>query len=234
MVSFRAHETHTSGGNLTRELLCGHVCFFGNCLCTSGYVLRSKQLLRRFPALCVTAGSYVVAALCMLVTCVLLNSNAYIVAFLCPDCTSAWAVPQRSMVTFAVLGPVPVVRRLRADDLGEQGRVGFIGQWVFSVATGRDRGRACCGRRRAGVGAGLHASQEGRVVFGVSWRRRSRCRRRVRGVYLVGGPASRRRHGAVAGRAPSTRRPYYRRRSQAPRPRRGAAERRAALVLIFV
>jgi drug/metabolite transporter (DMT)-like permease len=93
MVSFRAHETHTSGGNLTREL-CGHVCFFGNCLCTSVYVLRSKQLLRRFPALCVTAGSYVVAALCMLVTCVLLNSSEYIVAFLCPDCTSAWAVPR--------------------------------------------------------------------------------------------------------------------------------------------
>jgi len=93
MVSFRAHETHVEGGNLTREL-CGHVCFFGNCLCTSGYVLRSKQLLRRFPALCVTAGSYVVAAFCMLITAVLLNSNEYIVAFLCPDCESAWGVPR--------------------------------------------------------------------------------------------------------------------------------------------
>ena len=90
------------------------------------------------------------------------------------------------MVTFAVLGPVPVVRRLRAHDLGEQGRLRFISVRLFCVATGHGRSTSC-GRRRAGVGAGLHAAPKGRVVFGLSGCGLSRCRRRVRWIVLSGG-----------------------------------------------
>ena len=52
------------------------------------------------------------------------------------------------MAPFAVLGPVPVVRRLRVDDLGEPRRVRVARERLLGAPTcycGRARG----GRRRA-------------------------------------------------------------------------------------
>lgn len=94
----------SSGGSnnaLVNELV-GNCFFFLNCLATSLYVIRCKPLLRRFPALAVTAYSYMLASLMMGCTAVALNSARPALDFLCPDCGGrGWRVPAAALPALA-------------------------------------------------------------------------------------------------------------------------------------
>ena len=47
------------------QLLLGNVCLLLNTLAMAVYYLCVKQLVQKYPALCVAAWAYIVAALCM-------------------------------------------------------------------------------------------------------------------------------------------------------------------------
>ena len=73
--------------------ICGNVCFFCNCFCTSLYVILSKPALRVYPALFVTAWSYNIASAIMAVTTLLAAQSPKIMNLVCPDCLSNWEIP---------------------------------------------------------------------------------------------------------------------------------------------
>lgn len=101
MVYLSASSVGVGSSALVDEIA-GNCFFFVNCLATSLYVIRSKPLLRRFPALAVTAWSYMVAALFMAVTAVALNSSRAALDFLCKDCGGdAWRVPEAALLALA-------------------------------------------------------------------------------------------------------------------------------------
>lgn len=79
----------------------GNFFFFGNCICASCYVVRSKPLLRRFPPVAVTAWSYCAAAILMLFTTLSLSPWPTVVSALCPDCRGAWRVPRKAAPALA-------------------------------------------------------------------------------------------------------------------------------------
>ena len=94
-------SSDSSSKSLVNELV-GNVFFFFNCLATSLYVIKSKPLLRRFPALAVTAWSYMIASLLMLATAVTLNNLRPCLDFLCPDCEGqGWRVPVAALPALA-------------------------------------------------------------------------------------------------------------------------------------
>ena len=72
--------------NAVRYLM-GNALFFGNCLCTSLYVILSKRMLALYPALLVTAWSYNFASLCMLGVTMTAAALPGSQAFFCPECS---------------------------------------------------------------------------------------------------------------------------------------------------
>ena len=68
--------------------LLGNVLFFGNCLCTSLYVILSKRMLAVYPALLVTAWSYNFASLYMLLATLLSAAWPASQQLFCPECTA--------------------------------------------------------------------------------------------------------------------------------------------------
>ena len=86
-------EDDSSGGHSNMTFLAGNVLFFLNCLATSLYVILSKQALRIYSSLTVTAWSYNIAAVIMAATALLTSTSTTLMDFLCPDCTSTWGVP---------------------------------------------------------------------------------------------------------------------------------------------
>lgn len=73
--------------------LVGHVLFFFNCLCTSLYVLLSKKVLKIYPPIQVTAWSYNIAAVFMVILAYLSSLSDAVMTFLCPDCQGTWIIP---------------------------------------------------------------------------------------------------------------------------------------------
>lgn len=71
----------------------GNLLFFVNCLGTSLYVILSKKVLRLYASVTVTAWSYTIAALFMVVTALLASTSTSVMTFLCPDCKSTWKIP---------------------------------------------------------------------------------------------------------------------------------------------
>ena len=100
---------------------------------TSLYVIRSKPLLRRFPALAVTAWSYMVAALFMAVTAVALNSSRKALDFLCADCGgAAHRAFARLLLDYHGAGPSNTKKLLRNTDLQQRKR--FVATAVAWIA----------------------------------------------------------------------------------------------------
>lgn len=73
--------------------LVGHVLFFFNCLCTSLYVLLSKKVLKVYRPIQVTAWSYNIAAIFMVILAYLSSLSDAAMTFLCPDCQGTWIIP---------------------------------------------------------------------------------------------------------------------------------------------
>lgn len=95
-----ALSAEAAPNGLAREIA-GNVFFFVNCLATALYVILSKDMLRVYPPLCVTAWSYLTAACFMVLTTVTVNNASEAVNFLCPDCHGAWHVPVETLWALA-------------------------------------------------------------------------------------------------------------------------------------
>eukprot|EP00565_Helicotheca_tamesis_P003597 CAMPEP_0185736886 /NCGR_PEP_ID=MMETSP1171-20130828/29061_1 /TAXON_ID=374046 /ORGANISM="Helicotheca tamensis, Strain CCMP826" /LENGTH=281 /DNA_ID=CAMNT_0028407639 /DNA_START=438 /DNA_END=1283 /DNA_ORIENTATION=+ len=90
------------GIGLVIRHLSGHAFFFINCLCTSLYVLMSKAPLQFYSPLTVTALSYNIASLFMLITALLSSLSGSISSFLCPDCDKGiWHIPSSAFLALA-------------------------------------------------------------------------------------------------------------------------------------
>jgi len=89
--------------------LVGQFSFFLNCCGSALYVLSSKRVIKteRYESVTVTAWSYVVASVLMLIFAVLMSLSEGISTFLCSDCSkSIWHVPPSAipaMVFFIVM-----------------------------------------------------------------------------------------------------------------------------------
>ena len=81
--------------------LVGHVLFFFNCLCTSLYVLLSKKVLKVYRPIQVTAWSYNIAAIFMVMLAYLSSLSGAAMEFLCPDCQGTWIIPTGAMWALA-------------------------------------------------------------------------------------------------------------------------------------
>ena len=101
LVACSAAEENDGGGGANASLgrmLAGNCLFFVNCLATALYVLGSKPLLTArdgaLPALCVTAWSYCLASVLMVLTAAGFGASAALSSFICADCErGAWHVP---------------------------------------------------------------------------------------------------------------------------------------------
>jgi drug/metabolite transporter (DMT)-like permease len=87
----------------------GNLLFFGNCLCTSLYIILSKRMLATFPAILVTAWSYNAAAICMLMALLMAASwPGGSSTFFCPECPNEqeiWYLPRAALpaLTYYIL-----------------------------------------------------------------------------------------------------------------------------------
>ena len=86
-------ETGSSSSYRLLATLVGHVLFFFNCLCTSLYVLLSKKVLKVYRPIQVTAWSYNIAAIFMVILAYLSSLSDAAMEFLCPDCQGTWIIP---------------------------------------------------------------------------------------------------------------------------------------------
>jgi drug/metabolite transporter (DMT)-like permease len=75
-----------SNTNMAARYVIGNFLFFGNCLCTSLYVILSKRMLALYPALLVTAWSYNGASLIMFLTTIVVSVLPGADSFFCPEC----------------------------------------------------------------------------------------------------------------------------------------------------
>jgi len=89
-----------SGGRVLQDLV-GHCLFFFNCLCTSLYVLLSKKALLVYPPMKVTAWSYNIAAMFMIIMAYLTSLSDRAMLFLCPDCAGTWTIPTGAVLALA-------------------------------------------------------------------------------------------------------------------------------------
>lgn len=89
-------ETGSLGSSSSYRLLAtlvGHVLFFFNCLCTSLYVLLSKKVLKIYRPIQVTAWSYSIAAIFMVILAYASSLSDAAMEFLCPDFQGTWVIP---------------------------------------------------------------------------------------------------------------------------------------------
>jgi drug/metabolite transporter (DMT)-like permease len=93
MVLLSAKQNQNSEHPLPASTHIGYGLFFINCLCTSIYILLSKQPLRVYSPMAVTAWSYNIAAVFMALTAVLVSSSLHAMELICPDCKSTWSIP---------------------------------------------------------------------------------------------------------------------------------------------
>eukprot|EP00979_Chaetoceros_neogracilis_P010804 scaffold2604_cov221-Chaetoceros_neogracile.AAC.2 len=89
--------------------LVGQFSFFLNCCGAALYVLSSKRIIKteRYESVAVTAWSYAIASVLMLIFAVLMSLSEGISTFLCSDCTrSIWHVPPSAipaMIFFIIM-----------------------------------------------------------------------------------------------------------------------------------
>jgi drug/metabolite transporter (DMT)-like permease len=93
MVLLSARQNQNSESPRSGSTLIGYVLFFINCLCTSIYILLSKQPLRVYSPLAVTAWSYNIASVFMALTALIISSSLNAMELICPDCKSTWGIP---------------------------------------------------------------------------------------------------------------------------------------------
>jgi len=79
--------------------LAGNILYFFNCLGTAMYVICSKPMMKTYPAMSVTAWSYIMASIMMAVSCLVANNVHQIYDFVCSDCPSGskWSVPKSAI-----------------------------------------------------------------------------------------------------------------------------------------
>lgn len=78
-----------SNANTTARYVMGNFLFFGNCLCTSLYVILSKRMLSLYPPLLVTSWAYNGASIIMFMVTLFASTKALLPgadAFFCPEC----------------------------------------------------------------------------------------------------------------------------------------------------
>lgn len=88
-----SNKSSSDGENDSSNFLMGNVLFFLNCLSTSLFVILSKEVLKLYPPLLVTAWSYSLAAAYMAPTAFLTSLSPRIMNTICPECTSPWEIP---------------------------------------------------------------------------------------------------------------------------------------------
>ena len=98
--SSKEENNISSSRTATIQELVGHCLFFVNCLCTSLYIILSKEPLLRYPSLTVVAWSYNIAAVFMAVASWLVSLSPSAMNFFCPEC-DIWKIP--SGAVFALI-----------------------------------------------------------------------------------------------------------------------------------
>lgn len=96
-----SNKSSSDGENDGSNFLIGNLLFFLNCLSTSLFVILSKEALKVYPPLLVTAWSYSLAAAYMAPTALLTSLSPRIMNTICPECTSVWEIPSGAWFALA-------------------------------------------------------------------------------------------------------------------------------------
>lgn len=92
VVALASSGSDSSSGDGGKQLA-GNVCLFLNCLTGACYIMLSKEPLKYYPPLCVSAWSYCGAAVWMTIIALSTATSTTTMHFLCTDCEGIWVIP---------------------------------------------------------------------------------------------------------------------------------------------